>query len=275
MPIARVEAQACRPQFQGQKAASSKLLQSRPMAANANPSTPDWFRVEVDQVTSAVPPGSRHRFAVRRPTARAGSIRNSSDAPMAAGRKTRGRSLSRINIRLASAGLIVKTSHERYQIRRQSNRLLSQKRAKPFTDFLAKRHVVDAADPTDTVVRGISHEASDLFGGKLGNTQRRAVTRRASWIFAPEPEFRKQDESKSGQTCVEQFMAAVRTSSRPALASTGASPASTLGAKTGSATTDTPRTKTSARAERDLIIWGAADFSSRSLHFRGSDRQQP
>src|ERR1700731_3039622 len=88
---------------------------------------------------------------------------------------------------------------------------------------------------------------------------RRAVTRRASRIFPPEPAFRKQDAAKSGQTCIEQFEASARTSSRSALASTATSPVCTLGAKPGKAITEAPRSETIARADSDLTIW-AADF---------------
>jgi hypothetical protein len=66
---------------------------------------------------------------------------------------------------LGSAGFIAQSSHEQYQIRRRSNGLLVQTRAKPFTDFLAKRHAVDAADLTVIFVRGVSHEASNLLVG--------------------------------------------------------------------------------------------------------------
>ena len=85
---------------------------------------------------------------------------------------------------------------------------------------------------------------------------RRAVTRRASRIFPPEPAFRKQDAAKSGQTCVEQFEAATRTSSRSPLASTATSSVCTLGANTGKAITDAPRSANTARADSDLTIWG-------------------
>jgi len=85
---------------------------------------------------------------------------------------------------------------------------------------------------------------------------RRAVTRRASRIFPPEPAFRKQDAAKSGQTCVEQFEARARTSSRSPLASTAKSSVCTSGAKASKAVTDVARSKTIARADRDLTIFG-------------------
>jgi len=104
---------------------------------------------------------------------------------------------------------------------------------------------------------------------------RRAVTRRASRIFAPEPAFRKQDAAKSGQTCVEQFEAEARTSSRSPLASTATSSVCTLGANPGKAITDAPRSASTARADSDLTIWGCWLFHLRSLHFWGSAIQQP
>jgi len=85
---------------------------------------------------------------------------------------------------------------------------------------------------------------------------RRAVTRRASRIFAPEPAFRKQDAAKSGQTCVEQLETAARTSSRSPLASAATSSVCTLGANPGKAITDAPRSASTARADSDLTIWG-------------------
>src|ERR1700757_2491082 len=84
---------------------------------------------------------------------------------------------------------------------------------------------------------------------------RRAVTRRASRIFPAEPAFRKQDAAKSGQTCVEQFEAVARTSSRSPLANTAKSSVCTLEAKPGKAITDAPRSKTTARADSDLTIF--------------------
>jgi hypothetical protein len=91
---------------------------------------------------------------------------------------------------------------------------------------------------------------------KVERHYRRAVTRRASTIVAREAGLRKQDAARSGQTCVEQFGAAVWTGSRSALASATTSPASTLGAKVGKATTDAPRSEKIAIADSDLIILG-------------------
>lgn len=91
---------------------------------------------------------------------------------------------------------------------------------------------------------------------RLGSVQRRAVTRRASRIFAPESCFRKQEAAKSGQTCVEQFEEVARTSTRSPLARAATSPASSLGAKPGNAITEAPTSTSIANAERDLTIWG-------------------
>src|SRR3954471_17541647 len=91
---------------------------------------------------------------------------------------------------------------------------------------------------------------------RVGYVQRRAVTRRASRIFAPEPGFRKQEAAKSGQTCAEQFEGVARASTRSPLARAATSPASSLGAKPGNAITEAPRSASIANAERDLIIWG-------------------
>lgn len=91
---------------------------------------------------------------------------------------------------------------------------------------------------------------------------RRAVTRRTSRIFPPEPASRKQDAAKSGQTCVEQFEAAARTSSRSPLASTATSSVCTLGAKPGKAITEAPRSASTARADSDLTIFGLLTFLS-------------
>jgi len=94
---------------------------------------------------------------------------------------------------------------------------------------------------------------------KRADAYRRAVTRRASKTFVPEPAFRKQDVAKSGQTCVEQFGTTARTSSRSPLASTATSSACTFEARPGKAKTEAPRSINIARAESDLTIW-AADF---------------
>ena len=113
-------------------------------------------------------------------------------------------------------------------------------------------------DVADLNVTLVDHEISDLLGRWTGaeNTHRRAVTRRASRIFAPEPGFRKQEAAKSGQTCVEQFEAAALTSSRSPLAKTVTSPASTLAAKLDNAIVEAPRSASIAKAERDLSILG-------------------
>jgi hypothetical protein len=38
--------------------------------------------------------------------------------------------------------------------------------SKPFSDFIAKRHIVDAADLAVTFARGISHDTSNLSAKK-------------------------------------------------------------------------------------------------------------
>jgi hypothetical protein len=91
---------------------------------------------------------------------------------------------------------------------------------------------------------------------------RRAVTRRASSIFTPESGLRKQDWAKSGQTCIEQLGTTAPTSSRSPFARTATSPASTLGAKPGTAITGAPRRKTIARAERGFTIFELLTFYS-------------
>lgn len=151
-------------------------------------------------------------------------------------------------------GLIAPLSHEHRQMRRHSSRFQIQTGAEPFADFLAKRHVIGAAD-----LRGMSHDKNPVnqcSKRRFGTCYRRAVTRRASTIVMCEPGLRRQDAAKFGQTCVEQFAAAPRTSSRSPLASAMTSPAAALGAKTGKAATDAPRSRKIARADRDSIILG-------------------
>lgn len=89
---------------------------------------------------------------------------------------------------------------------------------------------------------------------ETGPTYRRAVTRRASWIFAPEPARRKQEGASSGQTCVEQFDTTARSSSRSPLANAPTSSACTLGAKPGEAITRAPRRMKIASDSNDLTI---------------------
>jgi hypothetical protein len=67
-------------------------------------------------------------------------------------------------------------------------------------------------------------------------------------------EFCKQDATKSGHTCLEHSPAADLIASRSALANTGTSLASTLGAKPGMAITDAPRSAKIPKAANDLII---------------------
>ena len=60
-------------------------------------------------------------------------------------------------------------------MRRQLNRFAVEAGAKPIGDLPAKRHAVDAADPTDTFVCGISHETSNLLG-KVNRSKRYSTT---------------------------------------------------------------------------------------------------
>src|SRR6185437_613088 len=126
-----------------------------------------------------------------------------------------------------------------------------------FTD--ADRHVLEALISTSPCCAEWVMKYPILQRGKRMRRDRhyrRAVTRRASRIFPPEPAFRKQDAAKSGQTCVEQFEAVARTSSRSPLTSTAKSSVCTLAAKPGKAITDAPRSKTTASADSDLTIFG-------------------
>ena len=60
-------------------------------------------------------------------------------------------------------------------MRRQLNGLAVEAGAKPIGDLPAKRHAIDAADPTVTFVRGISHETSNLLG-KVNRSKRYSTT---------------------------------------------------------------------------------------------------
>jgi hypothetical protein len=55
-------------------------------------------------------------------------------------------------------GFIAQSRHEQYQVGRHVNRKLIHAGAKPLADFLAKRHTMDAAERSVTLVRAISHE---------------------------------------------------------------------------------------------------------------------
>jgi hypothetical protein len=89
---------------------------------------------------------------------------------------------------------------------------------------------------------------------KPGPNYRRAVTRRASWIFVPAPACLKQGVVESGQTCAEQSDEAARVLSWSALASATSSSACTFGAKAANLTTDAPRSMKIARDDRELTI---------------------
>lgn len=54
-------------------------------------------------------------------------------------------------------------------MRRHSNRFQIQTDAKPFTDFLAERHVMNAADLNVTLFREIGHEKSDGLVREMEN----------------------------------------------------------------------------------------------------------
>ena len=53
-------------------------------------------------------------------------------------------------------------SQEHQQTWRYSNGVLAQTDDEPFTDFPAKRRVMDVADLNVTLVRGIGHKISDF-----------------------------------------------------------------------------------------------------------------
>jgi hypothetical protein len=53
-------------------------------------------------------------------------------------------------------------SHEHQQTWRYFNGILAQTDDESFTDFPAKRRVMDVADLNVTLVRGIDHKMSDL-----------------------------------------------------------------------------------------------------------------
>jgi hypothetical protein len=56
--------------------------------------------------------------------------------------------------------LIAQSFHQHHQMRRHSNGYLAHADAKPFTDFLAERQVMDVADLDVASMREISHETS-------------------------------------------------------------------------------------------------------------------
>src|ERR1700733_9585179 len=60
-------------------------------------------------------------------------------------------------------------------MRRQLNGLAVEAGTKPIGDLPAKRHAIDAADPTVTFVRGIRHETSNLLG-KVNRSKRYSTT---------------------------------------------------------------------------------------------------
>ena len=137
---------------------------------------------------------------------------------------------------------------------------------------------MNVVDLNVSSVHGIDHDISDLLARETEDIQRGVVTRRACRILEGEPDLRKQEAEKFGQTCVEQSVlrtSSLWTSSRSLFAKAATSLALTSGAKPGNAITEVPRSANIATAERDLTILGAADLLSRSLGLRGSGRQQP
>jgi len=52
-------------------------------------------------------------------------------------------------------------------MRRHSNGHLTHPNAKPFTDFIAERQVMDMADLNVSLMRGIGHERTTRFPEKL------------------------------------------------------------------------------------------------------------
>jgi hypothetical protein len=152
-------------------------------------------------------------------------------------------------------GRFAQSSHQSNQARRKGCRLPIQIGPDPFTNLPADCRAMGADGLIAILVRGISHAISNSRQRKkFAVVQRRAVTRRASRIFEPSPAIRRQEAAMLGQTCVAQFSKGARIWRRFPLASAAVSPASTLGA--GKATTATPRSMTTARAEKDLNIWG-------------------
>jgi hypothetical protein len=158
--------------------------------------------------------------------------------------------------------IVAQSRHQFDQTRRQMDRLPFQAGPELLTNFLANCRAMHAVDVIALLLRWIGHD------------QRRAVTRRASRIFVVPSAVRKQDAAMWGQTCVAQVICGSANCRRSPLASAANSLASTFGAKTGKAITAEPRSRTTARAEKDLNIW-EADFGWPQPHrARGSRHQQ-
>jgi len=52
-------------------------------------------------------------------------------------------------------------------MRRHSNGHLAHPNAQPFADFMAERQVMDMADLNVSLMRGIGHERTTRFPGKI------------------------------------------------------------------------------------------------------------
>jgi hypothetical protein len=74
------------------------------------------------------------------------------------GRERRVREISLMQLRFDPRGLVAQSIHQHRQARRHFNGFAVEIGAKPFCDFLAERHAMDAADPTVALVRGVGHE---------------------------------------------------------------------------------------------------------------------
>jgi hypothetical protein len=87
----------------------------------------------------------------------------------------------------------------------QSAGLARQAHAQPVTYFLANRGITNALELTIIPNNWPSH---NVF------LSVRAITKRTSRIIARDSPFRRQEASKFGQTCCEQFAATGRMASR-------------------------------------------------------------
>lgn len=94
----------------------------------------------------------------------------------------------------------------------------------------------------------------DHSRGMTSRRYRRAVTRRASTIFAVGPAPCKQDVAIFGHTSAEHSEAGALSFKRSALANAAGSAGCAFEAKIGKATTEAARTVRIAKEERDLTI---------------------
>jgi hypothetical protein len=164
---------------------------------------------------------------------------------------SRGAIMSKVLHALSIACFVAQSCHQCDQTRRQMDRLPLQAGPELLTNFLANCRAMHAVD------------LIALLWIWIGHDQRRVVTRRTSKIFVVPSAVRKQDAAMWGQTCVAQVVSGSANCRRSPLASATNSLASTFGAKTGKAITAEPRSRTTARAEKDLNIW-EADFGGRN-----------